>query len=60
MQEEKEILVANSEYEFTNAELNYQINLLENKANEYKMVYIEHIKYNEKIDDLIKSAVIYK
>ena len=55
IEEEKEILITNSEYDIRNAELAVLVQKLEEKASEYKMLYI---KYKEMIDELIEKGVI--
>ena len=45
IEEEKEILITNSEYYIKNAELAVQVQKLRESTGEYKMLYIEHMKY---------------
>ena len=52
------MLISNSELDIRAAELVVQVQQLKEKANEYKILYIEHIKYKEKIDELIEKGVI--
>ena len=58
IEEEKEVLASNHELDIKNAELNNEINILSEKINEYKILYLENLKYKEKIEDLIEKGVL--
>ena len=54
------MLASIADLELENTEMLYQIEVLKAKANEFKMLYLENIKYKEQVEDLIKNGVVRK
>ena len=59
-EESIEILASKADLELENIEMPYQIENLKAKANEFKMLYLENLKYKEQVEDLIKKGVVRK
>ena len=55
-----EKLASKADLELENNEMLYQIEDLKAKANEFKMLYFENLKYKEQVEDLIKKGVARK
>ena len=59
-EESKEILVSKADLELENSEMLYQVEDLKAKANEFKIVYLEILKYKEQVEILIIKKVVRK
>ena len=59
-EETKEMVVFNNELEEENKDLYWQLEDLKQKANEFKMLYLENLKYKEQVQDLTNKGLIKK
>ena len=59
-EESKEIIAARGDFESENNELYCQIEDLKTKVNEFKMLYLETLKYKEQVEDLMKKGTVKK
>ena len=54
------MVVFNNELEEENKDLYWQLEDLKQKANEFKMLYLENLKYKEQVQDLTNKGLIKK
>ena len=57
-EETKEAIVFNNDLEEDNKNLYLKVEDLKQKANEFKMLYLENLKYKEQMQDLISKGII--
>ena len=57
-EETKEVIVFNNDLEEDNKNLYLKVEDLKQKANEFKMLYLENLKYKEQMQDLISKGII--
>ena len=54
------MVIFNNELEEENKDLFWQLEDLKQKANEFKMLYLENLKYKEQVQDLTNKGLIKK
>ena len=55
-EEEKEVLAFNRDFETENNKLYSQVEDLKYEVNQFKMLYLENLKYKEQLEDLAKRG----
>ena len=57
-EETKEVVAFHHDLEEENRDLICQVDNLKQKANEFKMLYLENLKYKEQMQDLVSKGII--